>query len=218
MVAISIVPRPRVKVCGTTRIVDAELACQLGVDALGFIFYKKSPRYIDAAAAAHIIKQLPPFVDRVGVFVNSALQELEVAVEAGLSIIQLHGNESPQECESIQQEFPHCRIIKAFRVGEESSAELFEPYNDCVACFLLDTYVKGAKGGTGEMFNWSIIEKLCLKKPFLLAGGLSPENIEQAIHQVRPYGLDVNSGVEVEPGVKDHHRLRHLMQLVAQSF
>ncbi len=218
MITPSVIPRPRVKVCGTTKKIDAELACQLGVDALGFIFYKKSPRFIDAADAAHIIEQLPPFVDRVGVFVNSTLSELEVAVRAGLSFIQLHGNESPEDCKVIQQEFPHCRIIKAFRVGEESSAETFESYNDCVASFLLDTYVKGAKGGTGAIFDWSIIEKLHLKKPFLLAGGLSPENIEQAIHQVRPYGLDVNSGVEVEPGVKDHRRLRDLMQLVAQSF
>lgn len=218
MVAIPVIPRPRVKVCGTTQGVDAELACQLGVDALGFIFYKKSPRYIDVADAASIIRQLPLFVDKVGVFVNSSLSELEAAVKTGLSIIQLHGDETPQDCAAIQQEFPHCHIIKAFRVGEESSADMFEPYNDCVACFLLDTYVKGAKGGTGESFDWTVIKKLDLKKPFLLAGGLSPENIELAIHHVRPYGLDVNSGVEVEPGVKDHRRLRELMQLVAQSF
>lgn len=218
MAAIQVIPRPRVKVCGTTQRVDAELACQLGADAIGFIFYKKSPRFIDPAGAASIISQMPLFVDRVGVFVNSSLPELEAAVKAGLSVIQLHGNESPQDCAAIQQEFPHCRIIKAFRVGEESAAEVFEPYNDCVACFLLDTYVKGAKGGTGESFDWSIINRFHLKKPFLLAGGLSPENIELAIHRVRPYGLDVNSGVEVEPGVKDHQRLRQLMQLVAQSF
>lgn len=210
--------RPRVKICGTTRLVDAEMACQLGVDALGFIFYKRSPRCIDATDASFIINQLPPLVDRVGVFVNSSLRELELAVRAGLSIIQLHGDESPEDCKLIQREFPHCRIIKAFRVGAESSGEMIVPYDDYVACYLLDTYVKGAKGGTGESFDWSIIENLKLQKPYLLAGGLSPENIEEAIQQVRPFGLDVNSGVEVTPGVKDHHRLQQLMQLVAQSY
>jgi phosphoribosylanthranilate isomerase len=149
--------RPRVKVCGTTRLVDATLACSLGVDALGFIFYPKSPRFIDTAEAARIIDQLPLFVDRVGVFVNSSLSDLEKAVGAGLSVLQLHGEESPQKCETIRKEFPHCRIIKAFPVGRGSSRQDFAPYSDCVDCFLLDTYVKGAKGGTGEVFDWSVI-------------------------------------------------------------
>lgn len=214
----SFIQRPRVKICGTTQLADAQLACQLGVDALGFIFYKKSPRYISAAGASDIIERLPLFVDRVGVFVNEPIKELEQAVEAGLSIIQLHGNESPDDCKTVQQEFPHCRIIKAFRVGSDSSREDFTLYEQCVDCFLLDTYVKGAKGGTGEIFDWSIIEKLQLARPILLAGGLSPENIVQAIEQVRPYGVDVNSGVETEPGVKDHSRLQELMQLVSQTY
>lgn len=214
----SFIQRPRVKICGTTQMVDAQRAYQLGVDALGFIFYKKSPRYITAADASEIIERLPLFVDRVGVFVNEPLRELEQAVEAGLSVIQLHGNESPDDCNTVKQEFPHCRIIKAFRVGNESSREDFTPYERCVDCFLLDTYVKGAKGGTGEIFDWSIIEKLQLARPILLAGGLSPENIVQAIEQVRPYGVDVNSGIEIEPGIKDHQRLQQLMQLVLQTY
>jgi phosphoribosylanthranilate isomerase len=209
--------RPRVKVCGTTRLVDATLACSLGVDALGFIFYPKSPRFIDTAEAARIIDQLPLFVDRVGVFVNSSLSDLEKAVGAGLSVLQLHGEESPQKCETIRKEFPHCRIIKAFPVGRGSSRQDFAPYSDCVDCFLLDTYVKGAKGGTGEVFDWSVIEGLRLTRPVLLAGGLSPLNIEDALRMVRPYGVDVNSGIEVEPGVKDHALLRQFMRLVAQS-
>ena len=209
--------RPRVKVCGTTRLVDAELACALGADALGFIFYRKSPRCIGTREAARIIELLPLFVDRVGVFVNASLEDLEKAVHVGLSVIQLHGDESVQKCETIRRRFPHCRIIKAFRVGKQSSMLEFLPYNDCVDCFLLDTYVQGAKGGTGEVFDWSIIERLQFRRPIILAGGLSPKNIQEAIEQVRPYGVDVNSGVEVEPGVKDHALLRRLMQLVAQS-
>lgn len=210
--------RPRVKICGTTRLADAQLACQLGVDALGFIFYNKSPRHIEVDQAAQIISQLPIFVDRVGVFVNSAIPELSRAVKAGLTTIQLHGDESPEDCRLIRQEFSHCKVIKAFRVGTESSWKDFTPFSECVDCFLLDTYVKGAKGGTGEIFDWAIIEKLQLARPVLLAGGLSPENITLAIEQVRPYGVDVNSGIETEPGVKDHSSMERLMYLVSQSY
>jgi phosphoribosylanthranilate isomerase len=209
--------RTRVKMCGTTRPEDALAAVCCGVDALGFIFYAKSPRYIPLDQAAQIIKQLPPLVDRVGVFVNAPIKEVVAAAGVGLSYLQLHGNESVEYCRQIRQQLPYCGIFKAFRVGEESRPEDFIPYNECVDAFLLDTYVHGASGGTGKVFDWSIIERLKLQRPIFLAGGLSPENVVSAIAEVQPFAVDINSGVESQPGVKDHARLKDLLQLVYQT-
>jgi phosphoribosylanthranilate isomerase len=202
--------------CGTTRIEDALAAVRFGVDALGFIFYPKSSRYVAPEQAASIIAQLPPFIDRVGVFVNAPLPEVVKTAGAGLSYLQLHGEESPDYCREIRARLPFLGIIKAFRVGAESSGESFAPYADCVNAFLLDTYVKGESGGTGMVFDWSIIDTLQLRRPVLLAGGLGPENVARALAEVQPYGVDINSGVEVRPGIKDHLRLQALMQVVAE--
>jgi phosphoribosylanthranilate isomerase len=203
--------------CGTTRVEDALAAVRYGVDALGFIFYAKSPRYISPVDAAEIIKKLPPLIDRVGVFVNAPIEDVVAAAAAGLSLLQLHGNESVEYCLDIRQRLPFCGIIKAFRVGEESRREDFTPYNECADAFLLDTYVQGAKGGTGKVFDWSIIERLKLQRPVFLAGGLSSENVVNAIHEVQPFAVDINSGVESQPGIKDHARLAELLQLVFQT-
>lgn len=207
--------RVRVKMCGTTRLKDARAAVRAGVDALGFIFYPKSPRFIAAEQAAAIIKALPPFVDRVGVFVNATQGEIVGAAQCGLSYLQLHGDESPDYCRALREKLPACGIIKAFRVGETTIPAVFSPYNDCVDAFLLDTYAKGIPGGTGKLFDWSLIEGLALQRPVILAGGIAPENVTDAIVAVRPYAVDINSGVELEPGVKDHDRIMRLMQLVA---
>jgi phosphoribosylanthranilate isomerase len=211
--------RTRVKMCGTTRLDDALAAVQLGIDALGFIFYRKSPRYVAPEAAASIITRLPPFVDRVGVFVDAPLAEVVQTAAAGLSYLQLHGEESPEYCREIRARLPFLGIIKAVRVGEDSrgASAAFAPYADCVNAFLLDTYVKGESGGTGRVFPWSIIATLHLQRPVILAGGLGPENIARGLIEVRPYGVDINSGVELRPGIKDHHRLGALMQVVAQA-
>lgn len=209
--------RTRVKMCGTTRLEDALVAADCGVDALGFIFYDKSPRYIAPDSAARIINQLPPFVDTVGVFVNATIDEVVAAAAVGLSALQLHGNESVDYCREIRQKLPCCSLIKAIRVGAESRSDHFTPYHACVDAFLLDTYVQGARGGTGRIFDWSIIEQLQLHRPILLAGGLSPENVLAAISAVHPYAVDINSGVESHPGVKDHARLKNLLQLVYQT-
>jgi phosphoribosylanthranilate isomerase len=208
--------RTRVKMCGTTRLEDALFAVEQGVDALGFIFFEKSPRNIDIDRARQIIVELPPFVDRVGVFVNAPIEKILAAAKAGLSVLQLHGSESVEYCQGIRKQIPHCALIKAFRVGDDSRAEEFAPYNDVVDAFLLDTYVKGAEGGTGEVFDWSIIESLGLERPFLLAGGLTPENVTEAIRSATPYGIDINSGVESSPGIKDHTKIASLLDLVRQ--
>ena len=202
--------------CGTTRREDALEAVRLGVDALGFIFYRRSPRCIELAAAGDIIALLPPLVDRVGVFVNAPLEEIEDCAVCGLSMVQLHGGESPQFCREVRAALPHCRVIKAFRVGEGSTPEEFAAYDESVDAFLLDTYVKGAPGGTGQIFDWSRVRELRLARPVFLAGGLTPENVVRAIDEVAPFAIDINSGVEVQPGVKDPLRLAQLLGEVAR--
>jgi len=203
--------------CGTTRLEDALAAARYGVDALGFIFCAKSPRNIEPERAAEIIKQLPPLVDRVGVFVNAPLEQVVDASRAGLSYLQLHGSESVEFCRKIRQQLPFCKIIKAFRVSDQSRPEDFSPYNDCTDAFLLDTYVPGVSGGTGKVFDWAVIGRLKLQRPIFLAGGLNPENVVEAIAQVQPFAVDINSGVESQAGVKDHTCLRQLLQLVYQT-
>ncbi len=196
--------RVRIKICGMTRLGDAMAAVNAGVDALGFIFYKESSRNIDPEKAKTIIEQLPPLVDVVGVFVDKKRKEVEEIVEyCRLDYVQLHGNESPQYCEKLSREAAPCQVLKALRVGPELTAEMVQPYIANVKGFLLDTYKKNVVGGTGEVFDWSIIEQLSLHKPFLLAGGLSVDNVTEALEAVNPYGVDANSGLEIAPGIKD---------------
>jgi phosphoribosylanthranilate isomerase len=202
--------RTRVKVCGITCAVDALAAVACGADALGFIFYSRSPRWISAEAAGAIIAQLPPLVTRVGVFVNAPPAEVVAAAGFGLSALQLHGDESPAFCTELRRALPYCQLIKALRIGPASCAADFSPYAPLVDAFLLDTYHPGMAGGTGAAFDWSLIDTLALQRPFLLAGGLSPANVAQAIEAVQPYAVDINSGVELQPGVKDHSKLRAL--------
>lgn len=192
----------RVKVCGITRREDAEAALAAGADALGFMFYAQSPRCLSVEAAAAICRALPPFVSKVGVFVNSDPAFLREAAErCGLDVLQLHGEESPEYC--AQCELP---VIRAFRVrGAETLATL--PGYD-TAAWLLDSYVPGQRGGTGASFNWDLAAAAVrLGRPVILAGGLTPENVARAVGQVRPYAVDVSSGVESAPGRKDARRM-----------
>ncbi|MFN2355385.1 MAG: phosphoribosylanthranilate isomerase [Desulfopila sp.] len=200
--------RTRIKMCGITHGEDALKAVELGVDAVGFIFAVKSPRYIAPETARTITKALPPFISPTGVFVNEKLRDIvEIAHYLGLKTLQLHGAESPSFCEKLARALPSVTVVKAFRVGPHCSASDFMPYNDAVGGFLLDTYVPDQEGGTGIAFDWHILSSLQLHKPCILAGGLSPKNIRAALEVARPYGVDVNSGVEYRPGVKDHESL-----------
>lgn len=209
--------RIRIKVCGTTRIEDADNAVKLGVDALGFIFFAKSKRNVAPEVATEIIATLPPFVDKVGVFVSEEMEKVvAIAESCSLSVIQLHGKESADYCKELSLMLPHCQIFKAFRVGDETRSEEFEQHAPFVNGFLLDTYIKGVEGGTGEVFDWSIIESLNLEKPFLLAGGLTPENITDALNTVVPFAVDINSGVEDAPGKKNGKKLADLVHKVRQ--
>jgi phosphoribosylanthranilate isomerase len=207
--------RTRIKICGMTRLADAHCAVAAGVDALGFILYAKSPRCIEPQTARDIIGQLPPFVDAVGVFVDEDLERVaELVTYCRLGYVQLHGTESPAYCRQLADRIPSCRLLKAFRVGAHSTSGEMAPYVDSVQGYLLDTYQKNTVGGTGLPFDWDLIDRLQLNKPFLLAGGLDVSNIDRALMQVCPYGVDANSGLEDAPGVKNHDRIRRFVTLV----
>lgn len=193
----------RVKICGITNPADGQAAVGAGADATGFIFYEKSPRYVALKTAAEISRQLPSFVMRVGVFVNHPAEFVRLAIaEAGLTMLQFHGDETPEYCAQFE-----VMSMKAFRVhGPETLAEL--PKYQTHA-YLLDAYSSTTLGGTGEKFNWDLaVEAQKFGKPIFLAGGLTPLNVADAIRKVRPFGVDVSSGVESAPGKKDHEKVK----------
>jgi phosphoribosylanthranilate isomerase len=195
----------RIKICGITNLADALLAAELGADALGFIFYSKSPRKVTPDAAQEIIKRLPPLVLSVGVFVDEeAAVVQELAGRLGLDWVQLHGAETPNYCRSLGR-----RVIKAFRVRDENSLLELEPYRGAAQAFLLDTYKPGQMGGTGETFNWDLARRARTYGPIILAGGLTPENVARAMELAQPQAVDVASGVEAAPGKKDPEKLRN---------
>lgn len=201
----------KVKICGITNLEDAIAAAEYGADALGFIFYKKSPRYVDVKTVRKIVNALPPFIATVGVFVDETKENINRIVdETGLGIIQLHGNEPPKFCDGFKR-----RIIKAFRIGLQPSAPCLkhagagfslQPYK--VSAYLLDTYIEGTPGGTGKTFNWDTAKKAKKFGRIILAGGLTPENVADAVRIVKPYAVDVSSGVEKEPGKKDLKKVK----------
>lgn len=192
----------RVKICGITNLEDAEAAVRFGADALGFVFYRKSPRYIDPREAGGIIRALPPFVTKVGVFVNETLDEVRRArEEASLDRVQLHGDETPEYCEKTGS-----GVIKAFRIRVRADIEELALYD--VSAFLLDTYREDTPGGTGETFNWEIAVEASSERRIILSGGLNAENVAMAIKTVRPYAVDVSSGVESAPGKKDLEKMK----------
>ncbi len=202
--------RTRIKICGMTERFEIEKAVDAGVDAIGFIFVKESPRYIRPEDAREIIRDLPPFVDAVGVFVNEdpALVS-EIAQYCGLTVLQLHGQETPEYCEMMSR-----RVIKAFQVNAELDAAFLAGYKDVVWGYLLDTYHENMAGGTGESFDWAIVERLSLQRPLILAGGLNEVNIGKAIDMVHPFGVDINSGIETAPGRKDVAKIDQVVQEV----
>ncbi len=196
--------RTRIKVCGMRELAEVAEVVAAGVDAVGFIFVAESPRYIDPDKVRKIVKTLPPFVDAVGVFVDQDASEVnEIVQYCGLTKVQLHGAESPEFCAEI-----HCRVLKAFRVGPAFEPAILSPYAGEVSAFLFDTHHGQLAGGTGKTFDWGLLEKIDLSVPLVLAGGLTPENVGEAIRRVRPFAVDFNSGVEVAPGRKDLDKVR----------
>jgi phosphoribosylanthranilate isomerase len=203
----------RVKICGVTNIEDALLAAELGADAIGLNFYSESPRSISPFTAAEIIEQLPPFVSSIGVFVNwEAAPVVALAAALRLSAVQLHGDESPKLAAEIARKVP---VIKAFRMGQETALPAFSKYKHASA-FLLDAATAGKFGGTGRRTDWSRAAAAARSHRIILAGGLTPENVAEAIRIVRPYAVDVASGVESRPGKKDPAKLRAFLSEVSR--
>ena len=203
----------RIKICGITNLEDALSAADLGAHALGFIFYRKSPRAITPERARQIIGQLPPLVLTVGVFVDEEASVVrELAETIGLDWLQLHGRESPEYCRSLGR-----RVIKGFRIQDQSSLAVMPNYRDAVQAFLLDAYRPGTPGGTGETFDWELARRARDYGPIILAGGLIAANVTQAITIAQPAAVDVASGVEKEPGKKDPEKLQAFFAAVRRA-
>ncbi len=199
--------RTRIKICGITRAEDAWAAIQAGADALGFVFYPPSPRCVEVGAAASIIRSLPPFVTTVALFVNADRETIAgVLEETGIDLIQFHGNECPDYCAEHGRPW-----IKAVRMKDDVDLDkLARDYADARA-LLLDAYRPGVPGGTGEAFDWGRIPAE-LAGRIVLAGGLTPDNVAEAVRQVRPYAVDVSGGVEAEKGIKDADKIKRFIR------
>jgi phosphoribosylanthranilate isomerase len=200
----------RIKICGITTPDDALFCAEAGADALGFIFYAPSPRAIVANAAAAIIRDLPPFVTPVGVFVNESRETIEsIVARTGIRALQMSGDERPEAC--LGYSLP---VVKAFRMRDANEAGAAREYD--VSAALLDGSKDGLYGGTGKMPDLAVALRLKEYHLLILAGGLDPENIADAVRAVRPYAVDVNSGVEASPGVKDRRKVKQLFERIAQ--
>jgi len=199
----------KIKICGITNLSDAEKAVEFGADALGFIF-SKSPRRIDAEIATEIIKELPPFITTVGVFVNESMEVVKhIASVCRLNVLQFHGDELPEFCSQFGR-----KIIKSFWVKNPDDLSMLPGYKGIVSAYLLDSRVKGKRGGTGETFDWELAKIALPYGRVILAGGLTPENVTEAIKAVNPYAVDVSTGVESAPGKKDFEKMKRFIDAV----
>ncbi|MFH1195895.1 MAG: phosphoribosylanthranilate isomerase [bacterium] len=196
----------RIKICGITNYEDAKLCCDCGADALGFIFYEKSKRFVSIDEAKSIIQKLPAFVSKIGVFINEDSKKInDIAREIKLTGVQLHGEETPEFAESIL-----LPVIKGFRVSEEFDFSITDKYPGCK--FLLDTYSTKEYGGTGQTFDWEIIP-MKIRKTIILAGGVSSSNIEHIFKTVKPVAVDVSSSLEIKPGIKDESKVKSFFEI-----
>jgi phosphoribosylanthranilate isomerase len=202
----------RVKICGITNVADAQAAAEAGADMIGLMFYDKSPRHITLATAVEISRALSPFVLRVGVFVNPAEAQVTRAIsECNLSLLQFHGDETSEFCTQFG-----LMSMKALRVRDAESLKQLEKFQ--TDAFLLDAHSQSGLGGTGEKFNWDLaVEAQKFGKPIFLAGGLTPENVGDAVKKVRPFAVDVSSGVESAPGKKDAGKMRAFIEAVRRA-
>ncbi|HEU4684745.1 MAG TPA: phosphoribosylanthranilate isomerase [Nitrospira sp.] len=203
---------PRIKICGITNEADAAAAVAAGADALGFVLYRKSPRYATPGDVKRIVAALPPFVIPVGVFVNEQAKVVrDLMDDCGLALAQLHGEETASYCQDLARP-----VVKAIRVKDRSSFLALAEFQGRagVRGFILDAYSPDLYGGTGRPTDWSLAAEAARSSTVILAGGLTPENVAKAIHAVRPYGVDVSSGVESAPGIKDPEKLRAFVRAV----
>lgn len=202
-------PRTRVKICGITSTGDAQLAVASGADAIGLVFHRGSPRYVSVENAARIVQALPPFVTAVGLFVDEDPDKIEeVIARAGVHLLQFHGDEPPEDCAAFGRPW-----IKAARVFDGLNLDAFAARYEAAQALLLDAWSAEAPGGTGQTFDWSRIPEHLYART-ILAGGLHAGNVAEAIRRVRPYAVDVSSGVEAAPGAKDSHKMSEFMAAV----
>ena len=208
----------RVKICGITKPEQGKAIANLGATALGFICVPSSPRFVSIAQIKTIVTILPPEVDRIGVFVNAQPKDISLAVAtAGLTGVQLHGDESPEFCQKLREQLPKVEIIKALRVKTVESLSRANAYSNCAHTLLLDAYHPHLLGGTGQTLHWQSLKAFRPSLPWFLAGGLTPENILAALREVDPSGIDLSSGVERAPGDKDLDRVTRLFQILTRD-
>ena len=204
----------KIKICGITNRDDALNAIALNIDALGFIFYEHSPRYISAEKVEEFILDIPPFIHTFGVFVNADYDHIsDISQRCKLSGIQLHGHETPEFCTKFS-----LPTIKAIQVKEHEDITVIPKYKGCVNGILLDTKVENVHGGTGKTFDWGLaIKAKEYDTPLILSGGINAQNVEKAIKMVGPYGVDICSGVEKEPGIKDYNKMQELISTIQKN-
>jgi len=202
----------KVKICGITNVADGRAAAEAGADMLGFVFCEQSPRRVALETAAEIVRAMPPFIVKAGVFVNASEELVFRAIaECGLSLLQFHGDESPEYCAQFG-----VMSMKAFRIRDEESLRALPDYK--TDAWLLDAYSPDKAGGTGKTFNWDLaIEARKLGRPIFLAGGLTPENVAEAVRRVEPYAVDVSSGVEAAPGRKDVAKVKAFIEVAKRG-
>ncbi len=202
-----------IKICGITNKEDALHAASLNVDMLGFVFYKKSKRYVKPKVVRDIANELTPEISRVGIFVDEKKERVrEIAEDASLNMLQFHGDETPAYCASFKDDY---KIIKAFRLKDRKGLKDINDYD--TDFYLLDTYIPDTIGGTGRVFDWKILEDYEFLKPIILSGGLNPKNIKGALKAVAPYAVDVSSGIESSPGKKDFELMKKFVENVRRA-
>ncbi|HEY9659199.1 MAG TPA: phosphoribosylanthranilate isomerase [Allocoleopsis sp.] len=201
----------RVKICGITQVEQGQAIAAMGATALGFICVPQSPRYVSVEQIREVVQHLPTEVDRVGVFANASLSEIvEVVTQAGLTVVQLHGNETADFAQQVRQQLPQVELIKAVRVRSAEQLAVLEQYRNSIDTLLLDAYHPDLLGGTGKTLDWQALQTFQPFCPWLLAGGLTPDNVRSALSMVHPDGIDLSSGVERSPGDKDLQKVAAL--------
>lgn len=203
----------RVKICGITKSDQGNAIANMGATALGFICVEASPRYVSPAQLQILTRDLPSHIQKIGVFANAEIEEIQSIVkETALTGVQLHGSESPEYCQKLREILPQVEIIKAFKIRDAASLNSIEAYSESADTFLLDAYHPQLLGGTGKTLDWQSLHTFQPSRPWLLAGGLTPENIKTALNQLQPHGIDLSSGVERSPGDKDLKKVARLFE------
>jgi phosphoribosylanthranilate isomerase len=201
----------RIKICGITQPDQGKAIAYAGATALGFICVPNSPRYVNVTQIQAVVEQLPDSTDKIGVFANSSIEKItQIIVDSGLTGVQLHGDESPEFCQNLRQFLPQVEIIKALRIRNAEDFDKASTYSDSVNTLLLDAYHPQQLGGTGKTLDWIMLQEFSPSCPWFLAGGLTPDNIVEALGQIKPSGIDLSSGVERAPGDKDLDKVAQL--------